>query len=131
VCRPLTGVTTWNDRPDGSGEEAGDRGITLDATVTEVGSGVNGDRARLRKILAGPPVSGIVLEHRDRRARFGAGHLEAALAATGRRIIVVNQDEVKDDLVRDMTRGRGRRCVLAGLLVAALRRVSGALPPRW
>src|SRR3981189_2376685 len=33
-----------------------------------------------------------------------------------------------------MTRGRGRRCVLAcvvaGLLVAALRRVSGALPPR-
>ena len=38
-------------------------------------------------------------------------------------------------LVRDMTRGRGRRCVLAcmvaGLLVAALRRASGALPPRW
>src|SRR3981081_918547 len=34
-----------------------------------------------------------------------------------------------------MTRGRERRCVLAGLLagllVAALRRVSGALPPRW
>src|ERR1700716_1917710 len=34
-----------------------------------------------------------------------------------------------------MTRGRERRCVLAGLLagllVAALRRVCGALPPRW
>ena len=47
----------------------------------------------------------------------------------------MNPDEGKDDLVRDMTRGRGRRCVLAcmvaGLLVAALRLVSGALPPRW
>jgi putative resolvase len=85
-------------------------------------------------------VSGIVVEHRDRRAPFGVEHLEAALAATGRRIIVVhqdvvNRDEVTEDLVRDMTRGRGRRCVLAGMvagpLVAALRRVSGALPPRW
>jgi putative resolvase len=35
-------------------EGAGVRGITLDATVTEVGSGVDGDRARQRKILADP-----------------------------------------------------------------------------
>jgi putative resolvase len=84
-------------------EEAGKRGITLDATVTEVGSGVNGNLAKLRKILADPQVSGIVVEHRDRLARFGVEDLEAALAATGRRIIVLNQDEVKDDLVRDMT----------------------------
>jgi putative resolvase len=84
--------------------EAGGRGITLDATVSEVGSGVNGNRVTLRKILADPQVSGIVVEHRDRRARFGVEQLEAALAATGRQIIVVNpdgvlnQDEVKDDL---------------------------------
>jgi putative resolvase len=32
-------------------EAAGERGITLDATVTEVGSGVHGNRAKLRKIL--------------------------------------------------------------------------------
>ena len=123
-------------------EEAGRRGITLDATVTGVGSGANGDRVTLWKTLADPQVSGIVVERRDRRARFGVEQLEAAaLAVTGRRIIVVNpdivvtSDEVKDDLVGDMTRGRGRRCVLAGvvagLLVAARRRVSGALPPRW
>jgi putative resolvase len=116
-------------------QEAGKRGITLDAMVTEVGSGVTGDRATLRKILADPPVSRIVVKHRDRLARFGVKHREAAVAATGRRIIVVNPDEMKDDLVRDMTRGRRRRCVLAcmvaGLLVAARRRVSGALPPRW
>ena len=135
VCRPLTGVMTGNDGPDGSGEEAGDRGITLDATVTGVGSGANGDRVTLWKTLAGPQVSGIVVERRDRRARFGVEQREAALAVAGRRIIVVNPDGVRDDVVRDMTRGRGRRCVLAGvvagLLVAARRRVSGALPPRW
>jgi putative resolvase len=74
-------------------EEAGKRGITLDATVTEVGSGLDGNRAKLRKILADPQVSRIVVEHRDRLARFGVEHLEAALAATGRRIIVLNQDE--------------------------------------
>jgi putative resolvase len=97
-------------------QEAGDRGFTLDATVTGVGSGVTGDRATLGKVLADPRVSGIVVEHRDRRARFGVEHREAAaVAATGRRIIVVNQDivvnpdEVKDDLVRDMTRGRCAR----------------------
>ena len=63
VCRPLSGVMTWNDRPDGSDEGAGDRGFTLDATVTGVGSGVTGNRARLRKVLADPQVSGIVVEH--------------------------------------------------------------------
>ena len=71
--------------------------------MTGVGSGVNGDRARLRKVLAGPQVGGIVVEHRDRRARFGVEQLEAALVATGRRIIVVNPDEVTDDLVRGGT----------------------------
>jgi putative resolvase len=66
-------------------EEAGKRGITLDATVTEVGSGVNGNRATLRKILADPQVGGVVVERRDRFARFGVEHREAALAVTGRR----------------------------------------------
>ena len=111
-------------------EEAGERGITLDATVTVVGSGVNGIRAGLRTILADPRVSGIVVEHRDRLARFGVEHLEAALAATGLRIIVVNSDEVKDDLVRDMIevvaslygRRSARRRAEAGVR---------ALPPRW
>jgi putative resolvase len=71
--------------------------------VTVVGSGVNGNRATLRKALADPRVGGIVVEHRDRRARFGVEQLEAAFAAAGRRIIVVNPDGVKDYVVRDMT----------------------------
>jgi hypothetical protein len=60
-------------------EECGTRGITLAATITEIGSGVNGNRATLRKLLADPGVSTIVVEHCDRLARFGVDHLEAAL----------------------------------------------------
>ena len=100
-------------------QEAGGRGFTLDAAVTVVGSGVTGNRATLRKILADPQVSGIVVEHRDRRARFGVEHREAAVAAAGRRVIVVtpdivvNQDGVRDDLVRNMTEVVASMC--AGL----------------
>ncbi|WP_190823631.1 recombinase family protein [Saccharopolyspora pogona] len=67
-------------------EEYGTRGISLDATVTEVGSGPNGTRTKLRKILAYPGITRIVVEHRDRLARFGVEHLEAALSATGREL---------------------------------------------
>ena len=38
----------------------------------------------------------------DRLARFGVEHLRAALAAQGRRIVVVDDGETTDDLVRDM-----------------------------
>lgn len=84
-------------------EECGKRGISLDATVTEVGSGLNGRRGKLAKLLADPEVSRIVVEHRDRLARFGVEHLESALSAHGRGLVVLNTDEVADDLVRDIT----------------------------
>lgn len=83
-------------------EECGRRGIVLAGTVTEIGSGLNGNRVKLWKLLSDPSVSTIVVEHRDRLARFGVQHLEAALSAAGRKIIVLHNDEVKDDLVRDM-----------------------------
>ncbi len=80
----------------------GERGITLDMVVTEVGSGLNGNRVKLRKLLLDPSVETIVVEHRDRLARFGVDHLEAALAATGRRIVVLNPEELNDDLIQDI-----------------------------
>ncbi|WP_414826562.1 IS607 family transposase [[Mycobacterium] zoologicum] len=70
--------------------------------VTEVGSGLNGKRPKLRRILSDPSASVVVVEHRDRLARFGVAYLEAALSAQGRRIIVADQGETVDDLVRDM-----------------------------
>jgi putative resolvase len=91
-------------------QECGRRGIVLDAVVTEIGSGVNGNRVELRKLLADPQVSAVVVEYRDRLAPFGVEHLEAALAAAGRRIIVLNSDDVTDDLVRDMVEVMSSLC---------------------
>ena len=45
----------------------------------------------------------IVVEHRDRFARFGAEYVEAALAASGRRLLVADPAEIDEDLVRDVT----------------------------
>jgi putative resolvase len=79
------------------------RGLTVAAVVTEVGSGLNARRPKLAKLLRDPQVTTIVVEHRDRLARFGVEHLTCALAATGRTIVVLDDTEVDDDLVRDMT----------------------------
>ena len=70
--------------------------------VAEVGSGLNGTRPKLARILSDPSATVIVVEHRDRLARFGMEQLHAALGAHGRRIVVVDEGETTDDLVRDM-----------------------------
>jgi putative resolvase len=49
--------------------------------VVEVGSGMNGKRRRLARLLADATATAVVVEHRDRLARFGVEHLEAALSA--------------------------------------------------
>jgi putative resolvase len=78
------------------------QGLRVAEVVCEVGSGMNGRRPKLRRILSDPSVTVIVVEHRDRLARFGVEHLEAALAAQGRRIAIADEGETTDDLVRDM-----------------------------
>lgn len=77
-------------------------GASVDDVVVEVGSGLNGKRCKLQRLLADPSVTEIAVEHRDRLARFGVEHLEAVLSAQGRRIIVVNDTESDGDLVRDI-----------------------------
>ncbi|ETW23282.1 hypothetical protein MGAST_14985 [Mycobacterium gastri 'Wayne'] len=81
---------------------ATDEGLDVGQVVCEVGSGLNGKRPKLARILSDPSATVIVVEHRDRLARFGVGHLQAVLAAQGRRIVVVDDGETTEDLVRDM-----------------------------
>lgn len=77
--------------------------MAVSRVVTEVGSALNGRRKKFLGLLRDPNVTTIVVEHRDRFARFGAEYVEAALAAQGRRLLVVDPAEVDDDLVRDVT----------------------------
>ncbi|MET8537861.1 IS607 family transposase [Streptomyces sp. NPDC005065] len=81
------------------------QGLTVAGVVTEVGSGLSGRRRKLYRLLADPGVGTIVVEHRDRLARFGVEHLEGALSASGRRLVVLDPAESADadDLVRDIT----------------------------
>ena len=55
-------------------------------------------RPWLRRVLSDPSVRVIVVEHRDRLARFGTGQINAALAAAGRRVLVAGPGETGDHL---------------------------------
>jgi putative resolvase len=78
------------------------QGLTVTGVVREVGSGLNGKRPKLRRVLSAPSATVIVVEHRDRLGRFGVEHLDAALTAHGRHLIVADPGETTDDLVRDV-----------------------------
>lgn len=91
--RQVARVTAW----------ATARQIPVDKVVTEVGSALNGHRRKFLALLRDPSVGRIVVEHRDRFCRFGSEYVQAALAAQGRELVVVDSSEVDDDLVRDMT----------------------------
>jgi predicted site-specific integrase-resolvase len=91
--RQVARVTAW----------AAGEGLSIGRVVTEIGSGLNGERRKFLALLRDQSVSVIVVEHRDRFARFGAEYVEAALSAQGRRLLVVDPAEIDDDLVRDVT----------------------------
>ena len=86
---------------------AGQNGIKLNRVVSEVASGLNDRRPKLRRLLADPKVGYILVEHRDRLARFGVGLVQAMLEARSGGLLVIEDNgvynEVDDDLVRDMT----------------------------
>jgi len=80
-----------------------ENGYAIHQVVTEIGSGVNGHRPKLMRLLADSKYTVIIVEHRDRLMRFGSEYVESALAAQGRKLVVVDPSEFNNDLVEDMT----------------------------
>lgn len=78
---------------------AGHRVVRIES---EVGSGMNGSRVKVRRLLADPDVTTVVVERKDRLGRMNTELVEAALAASGRGLVILDDGEVTDDLVRDM-----------------------------
>jgi len=78
-------------------------GYSIDRVVSEVGSGLHGNRRKFRALLADPTVTTIVVEHRNRFWRFGSEYVAASLEAHGRSLMIMDNAEVDRDLVRDMT----------------------------
>jgi len=92
IDRQVARITLW----------ATENGYPIEHVVTEIGSGLNGHRAKLMKLLADQQYKTVIVEHKDRLMRFGAEYVEAALTAQGRRLLVVDPSELNSDLVEDM-----------------------------
>lgn len=102
-------------------------GVKGAQVVTEVGSGVNDKRHTLNHLLKDPTVATIIVEHRDRLARMNAGLIESALEASGRRLIVVDDTDLDDDLARDVTEVLTSFCARLYGRKSAARRAQQAL----
>lgn len=81
---------------------AATHGIKIDNITEEIASGMNGNRPKLNKLLADGQYD-IIIEHRERLTRFAFEAIENALKAQNRKIIVIDDKEIDDDLVRDVT----------------------------
>ena len=92
LARQVTRLSEW----------AAQEHLQVVRVVSEIGSGMNGNRSKLRKLLANPAVGSVVVERRDRLGRMNTELIEAAMSAHGRSVVVLDDDEVEDDLVRDM-----------------------------
>ncbi|MER5597227.1 IS607 family transposase [Streptomyces sp. NPDC002265] len=85
-------------------------GLAVAEVVSEVGSGVDGERRKLHRLLSDPQAAVIVVESRDRLAWFGVEYLEAVLLASGRRLVVLDPPGTTEDLVRDISEVPASMC---------------------
>lgn len=78
------------------------KGYKVSKVVKEIGSGLNDSRPKLEGILLDRTVDIIVVEHKDRLARFGLNYIQKLLELDNRRIEIVNDlESEKEDLVQD------------------------------
>lgn len=77
------------------------RGYLVVAEVTEIASGLNDERPKLKKVLTNPRVGVIIVEHRDRLTRFGYGYITTLFEMQGRRIEALYPTDTGDGLVDD------------------------------
>ena len=78
------------------------KGYNVTQVATEIGSGLNDERPKLEKILMDKSIKIIVIEHKDRFARFGMNYIQKLLSLDDRKIECINADvDDKDDLMKD------------------------------
>jgi len=78
------------------------RGWQVHKSYTEVGSGLNDKRPKLQKILSDRSITKIVVEHKDRLARFGINYIDLLLKLDEREIFIVNGiEDDEEDLMQD------------------------------
>ncbi|MCA2735254.1 recombinase family protein, partial [Microcystis sp. M158S2] len=79
------------------------RGYKIYKVVKEVGSGFDDNRQQIAKILVEPNYNVLIVEHKERLARFGTNYLEILLKELDKKVEIVNQSEDKqDELMSDL-----------------------------
>jgi predicted site-specific integrase-resolvase len=78
------------------------KGYEVKKEVKEIGSGLNDKRPLLEKILVSNDWDILVVEHKDRLARFGINYMSVLLEKLGKKIEIINTvQDSKDDLMQD------------------------------
>jgi len=78
------------------------KGYTITKEIKEIGSGLNDKRPKLAEILKEDNWDVIIVEHKDRLARFGLNYLELLLTKQNKKIEVINEClNEKEDLMTD------------------------------
>ncbi len=79
------------------------KGYQIVRVVKEVGSGLNDSRKKLDALLRQDDYNTLLVEHRDRLARFGTNYLDLLLSRLGVRLEIVNlADNGRDELMQDL-----------------------------
>ena len=78
------------------------KGWSVGKVVKECSSGINDQRPKFLALVADPKIGQIVVEYKDRAARFGVACMQTLLGMQGRELVIVNTaDTAEDDLMGD------------------------------
>lgn len=81
---------------------ASSKGYEIIREETEIASGLSDKRKKLLSILEDKQVDIIIVEHKDRFVRFGNNIIISLMKQLNKELIIINNLEVSDDLVKDM-----------------------------
>jgi predicted site-specific integrase-resolvase len=78
------------------------KGWSVKEDVREIGSGLNDSRKKLLDILSEGKATRLVVEHKDRLARFGVTYIQECLKKFNCDLVIINEtDSKKEDLLQD------------------------------
>lgn len=83
-------------------------GWIVSKSYTEIASGLNDKRVKFGQLLLDDTITKIVIEHKDRAARFGLNYIESMLKSRGTEIVIMNkvkgdENELMQDFVAIIT----------------------------
>lgn len=87
------------------------KGWQTHSNIKEIGSGLNDNRKKLAAILSKGQATKLVVEHKDRLARFGVNYIEILCDHIDCELVILNQNTTdKEDLFQDFVSVITRFC---------------------